>query len=143
MSKVLSAAQIPDKYEFTEFNTIARVCFVFPYSLHSDAYVCEFPDRFTSNCEHSLFCSKIRGNERKRTNASGEAASRQSTREWRVFARLCSFVFIPTNLRAKENTRSPSLNKPPTCLKRFSLVSGDTLFKQAPVFKRISTTDCD
>lgn len=26
LSKVLSAAQIPDKYEFTEFNTMARVC---------------------------------------------------------------------------------------------------------------------
>ena len=46
---------------------------------HSDAYVCVFPDRFISNCEHSLFCSKICGNERKRTKASGEAASRQST----------------------------------------------------------------
>ena len=32
MSKVLLAAQIPDKYEFTEFNTIARVCYVFLYS---------------------------------------------------------------------------------------------------------------
>ena len=27
MSKVLSAAQIPDKHEFTEFNSIARVSF--------------------------------------------------------------------------------------------------------------------
>ena len=28
LSKVLLAAQIPDKYEFTEFNSIARVSFL-------------------------------------------------------------------------------------------------------------------
>ena len=80
----------------------------------SDSYVCVFPDSFTSTCEHSLFCSKIRenANDQRRT-VRLRVANRLTNR---VFARLRSFVLIPANLRAKEDTRSPGLQKSPISL---------------------------
>ena len=142
MSKVLSAAQIPDKYEFTEFNTIARVCYAFPFSL-SVMHVSVCSQRGLYQTASSLsFVRKSAGmnaNEQRRA-ARLRVASRLANR---VFARLCSFVFIPANLHAKESTRSPGLHKPPTSMKLFSLLCSDTLFTQAPVLKRISSADRD
>ena len=81
LSKVLSAAQIPDKYEFTEFNTIARVCCVFPYSLtviHMSVCSQTGLHRTASTPSFARKSAGMNANEQRR------AASRQSTGESRL-----------------------------------------------------------